>query len=75
MIETGEMEALVRRHEHSLYRTALAILANPQEAEDAVQDTFVKYLEKRPVCPDVPAPVGITPSTSCPSSICEMIPP
>ncbi len=52
MIETGEMEALVRRHEHSLYRTALAILANPQEAEDAVQDTFVKYLEKRPVCPD-----------------------
>ena len=51
-MEADLIEALVRRHEHSLYRTALAILANPQEAEDAVQDTFVKYLEKRPSCPD-----------------------
>ena len=28
---------------------ALAILGSPQEAEDAVQDTFLKYLEKAPV--------------------------
>ena len=31
-----------------LYRIALAYLGNPQEAEDAVQDTFLKYYEKAP---------------------------
>lgn len=40
--------ALVTENENRLYRTALAILGSPQEAEDAVQDAFVKYLEKRP---------------------------
>ena len=35
-------------NEKRLYRTALAILGHPQEAEDAVQDAFVKYLEKAP---------------------------
>lgn len=51
-MDPNRLEALVRRHEHTLYRTALAILADPQEAEDAVQDTFLKYLEKAPACPD-----------------------
>ena len=51
-MDPNRLEALVRRHEHTLYRTALAILGDPQEAEDAVQDTFVKYLEKSPQCPD-----------------------
>ena len=32
----------------SLFRAALAILGDVQEAEDAVQDTFLRYLEKRP---------------------------
>lgn len=41
--------AFVLRYEAKLYRTALAILGSPQEAEDAVQDTFLKYLEKAPV--------------------------
>lgn len=40
--------ALVTENENRLYRTALAILGSPQEAEDAVQDAFVKYLEKSP---------------------------
>lgn len=39
---------LVTENETRLYRTALAILGHPQEAEDAVQDAFVKYLEKAP---------------------------
>ena len=39
---------LVTENENRLYRTALAILGHPQEAEDAVQDAFVKYLEKAP---------------------------
>ena len=36
------------RHENTLFRAALAILGDVQEAEDAVQDTLLRYLEKRP---------------------------
>ena len=43
-----DWEALVWKNENRLYRTALAILGNPQEAEDAVQDAFVTFLEKAP---------------------------
>ena len=43
-----DWEALVTKNENRLYRAALAILGNPQEAEDAVQDAFVRYLEKAP---------------------------
>jgi len=39
---------LVNENENRLYRAALAILGQPHEAEDAVQDAFVKYLEKAP---------------------------
>ena len=39
---------LVTENENRLYRAALAILGDPHEAEDAVQDAFVKYLEKAP---------------------------
>ena len=44
----NRLENLVTRYENTLYRTALAILDNPAEAEDAVQDTFLRWLEKRP---------------------------
>ena len=43
-----DWEALVTEHEQALYRAALAILGDPQEAEDAVQDAFLKFLEKAP---------------------------
>lgn len=43
-----DWEALVTENENRLYRAALAILGDPQEAEDAVQDAFVKFLEKAP---------------------------
>ena len=43
-----DWETLVKDNQHRLYRAALAILGRPQEAEDAVQDTFVTYLEKAP---------------------------
>ena len=43
-----DWEALVQENEIRLYRAALAILGSPQDAEDAVQDAFVKYLEKAP---------------------------
>ena len=43
-----DWEALVTQNENRLYRTALTILGDPQEAEDAVQDAFVRFLECRP---------------------------
>ncbi len=43
-----DWESLVNDNENRLYRAALAILGDPHEAEDAVQDAFVKYLEKAP---------------------------
>lgn len=39
---------LVTENENRLYRAALAILGDRQEAEDAVQDAFVKFLERAP---------------------------
>ena len=43
-----DWEKLVTDNQNRLYRAALAILGDPQEAEDAVQDAFVKFLEKAP---------------------------
>ena len=43
-----DWEALVTQNGTRLYRAALAILGDPHEAEDAVQDAFVRYLEKAP---------------------------
>ena len=40
-----DWETLVKENEDRLYRAALAILGDAQEAEDAVQDTFLKFLE------------------------------
>ena len=43
-----DWEALVTEHENRLYRTALVILGDNREAEDAVQDTFIAYWQKAP---------------------------
>ena len=43
-----DWEQLVNENENRLYRAALAILGDPGEAEDAVQETFLKFLEKQP---------------------------
>ena len=51
-VDWGE---LVVQNENRLYRAALAILGHPQEAEDAVQDTFVRYLERAPQNLEYPA--------------------
>ncbi len=50
-----DWEALVHDNAPRLYRAALSILGDPHEAEDAVQDAFVKYLEKAPADLDAPA--------------------
>lgn len=43
-----DWETLVAQNENALYRAALTILGDPQEAEDAVQDAFVRFLERAP---------------------------
>ena len=48
MDHSNRLEELVEQYENTLFRAALAILGDVQEAEDAVQDTFLRYLEKRP---------------------------
>src|SRR5215831_11240501 len=35
-------ESLVRRHERRVFRVALAVLGNNEDAEEAMQDTFVR---------------------------------
>ena len=48
MDHSNRLEELIGKYENTLFRAALAILGDVQEAEDAVQDTFLRYLEKRP---------------------------
>lgn len=48
MNHPNRLEELVRQYENTLFRMALAILGDRAGAEDAVQDTFLRYLEKRP---------------------------
>lgn len=43
-----DWEALLLRNENHMYRAALALLGNREEAQDAVQDALVIFLEKRP---------------------------
>ncbi len=35
-------ESLVRRHERRVFRVTLAVLGNAEDAEEAMQDAFVK---------------------------------
>lgn len=48
MDQTNRLGSLVTKYENTLFRAALAILGDVPEAEDAVQDTFLRYLEKSP---------------------------
>ena len=48
MNDPDRLEELIRTHQDTLYRAALAILGDAQEAEDAVQDAFLRCWEKAP---------------------------
>lgn len=38
-----ELDELVRRYQDSVYRAAFSSCGNPQDAEDAMQETFLTY--------------------------------
>lgn len=47
-MDPNRLEALIHTHQNTLYRAALAILGDAHEAQDAVQDAFLRCLEKDP---------------------------
>lgn len=46
-IETNIREAVIK-YSDTLYKVCIVILCNEQDAQDAIQDTFCRYLEKKP---------------------------
>ena len=42
------MEEIISRNENHMFRTALAIIGSRADAEDIVQDAFIKLFEKQP---------------------------
>lgn len=46
--DTEAFEELVRRHGRRVYRSLLGILGSPEEAEDALQDAFLKAFQHLP---------------------------
>jgi RNA polymerase sigma-70 factor (ECF subfamily) len=47
-IHRDDYERVVRGNAQRLFRTALAVTGNPAEAEEAVQDCFLRLWEKKP---------------------------
>ena len=45
---TEQVEAAVARYSALLYRHSLVLLAHRQDAEDAVQETFLRYMRHAP---------------------------
>lgn len=47
-----DMERIIDTYGNMLFRICLVILCNEDDAEDVVQDTFIKYLTKSPTFQD-----------------------
>lgn len=43
-----DLESTIKKHSDILYRICLTLLANKYDAEDALQETFWRYLKKAP---------------------------
>lgn len=41
------VEELVEKYRDSVFRAALSVSRNPEDAEDAVQDTFIQYMNSK----------------------------
>jgi len=47
VVEEPDLAALVQDYSGLLYRVALSLLHNPAEAEDVVQDVFLRVMERK----------------------------
>jgi RNA polymerase sigma-70 factor (ECF subfamily) len=52
------IEETIKRTENQLYRFAVAIMGNIEDAQDIVQDTYVKLIEKQPRFTDEAHEIG-----------------
>ncbi|HTV09519.1 MAG TPA: sigma-70 family RNA polymerase sigma factor [Candidatus Aquilonibacter sp.] len=52
-VSETEVAALVETYSTLLFRLAHSVLRNPTEAEDVVQDTFVRVMEHRRALPEI----------------------
>ncbi|HET7840629.1 MAG TPA: RNA polymerase sigma factor [Terriglobia bacterium] len=52
----GELEQAVREHARVVYKIAFAVLRNHHDAEDAAQETFLKFLRHRKRWPEIRDP-------------------
>lgn len=46
VLQADEIESVVRKYSHMLFKICLVMLCNEFDAEDAVQETFYKYISK-----------------------------
>lgn len=51
--EEKDIEQIVRTHSQMLYKICLLMLCDPHDAEDAVQETLLRYITKGPDTEDV----------------------
>ena len=50
--KTEKLEYLLAQYSNRLFRLCLFILKNEADAEDVIQETFIKYLQKSPIFTD-----------------------
>ena len=50
--KAGKIEYLLAQYGNNLFRLCLFMLKNEADAEDVIQETFIKYLQKSPVFTD-----------------------
>ena len=43
------VEEVVMKYSNTLFKICMVVLGNPQDAQDALQETFCRYMEKQPV--------------------------
>ena len=48
MDENNNLKKVIDTHGDNLYRICLIMLGNKQDAEDVLQETFLKYMQKAP---------------------------
>ena len=44
----GDVETIIHTYGNMLFRLCLVMLGNASDAEDVIQETMIKYLQKKP---------------------------